>query len=89
MQGIWQQVKSLIKEEISPSGFHLWIEPLGVLPEAEDALILTCPNPFALRWVKSHYFDYIRQALSQVCGQGLPVKLSALPGTPKPQNQAQ
>ena len=55
MIGIWEQVKALLREEISPSGFQLWIEPLGVVPEGEGELNLTCPNPFALRWIKSHY----------------------------------
>ncbi|MBI4643587.1 MAG: chromosomal replication initiator protein DnaA [Deltaproteobacteria bacterium] len=76
MQGIWEQVKTIIKEEISPSGFQLWIEPLGVVPGGEGELLLTCPNSFALRWVQSHYLQFIRQALSQVCGLGLPVQLS-------------
>ena len=86
MQGIWEQVKTLIKEEISPSGFHLWIEPLGVVPGGEGELLLTCPNPFALRWVQSHYLPFISQALSQICGLGLPVRLSSPSGAPKPQS---
>jgi chromosomal replication initiator protein len=76
MQGIWEQVKNLIKEEISPSGFQLWIEPLGAVIGGEDELILTCPNSFALRWVQSNYLHFIRQALSQVSGLRLPVQLS-------------
>jgi chromosomal replication initiator protein len=82
MQGIWQQVKTLLQEEISPSGFQLWIEPLGVVPGGEDELILTCPNPFALRWVQSHYLEVIRQSLSRISGFGLPVRLS-VPANPK------
>lgn len=78
MEGIWEQVKTLIKGEISPSGFHIWIEPLGVVPGGEGELHLTCPNPFARRWVKTHYLHFIRQALFQVCGFEQPVKL-ALP----------
>jgi chromosomal replication initiator protein len=88
MEGIWQQVKTCIQEEISPSGFQLWIEPLGLVSDLEDELILTCPNPFALRWIQSHYLHLIRQALAQVCGPSLPVRLSLPAGAPKPQSPA-
>lgn len=88
MKGIWEQVKTLLREEISPSGFQLWIEPLGVIPEGEDELTLTCPNPFALRWINSHYLHFIRQAMSQVSGSELPVRLSLPAGAPKPQSPA-
>lgn len=84
MQGIWEQVKSLIKEEISPSGFHLWIEPLGVLPGEEGELVLTCPNSFALKWVQSNYFHFIDQALSRVCGSEMTVKMSSPAGDAGP-----
>jgi len=76
MEGIWKQVKTLLQEEISPSGFQLWIEPLGPVSGFEEELILTCPNPFALRWIQSHYLDLIRQALVQVRGEGLGVQLT-------------
>ena len=86
MKGIWEQVKNLLREDISPSGYRLWIEPLGVVPEVEGELILTCPNSFALRWIQSHYLDFIRQAMSRVSAPDLPVKLSLAPGAPKPQS---
>jgi chromosomal replication initiator protein len=86
MEGIWQQVKILLQEEISPSGFHLWIEPLGVAPGLEGELLLTCPNPFALRWIQSHYLPSIRQALPQICGLNLPVRLALPAEAPRPRS---
>ena len=86
MQGIWQQVKTFLQDEISPSGYHLWIEPLGVAEGGPDELILTCPNSFALRWVQSHYLQVIQQALSQVCDLELPVRLSAPAGAVPPKS---
>ncbi|RJR46071.1 MAG: chromosomal replication initiator protein DnaA [Deltaproteobacteria bacterium] len=86
MKGIWEQVKALLREEISPSGFQLWIDPLGVVSEGEGELNLTCPNPFALRWIKSHYLHFIRQAMSQACGLELPVKFSLPPRGQKSQS---
>lgn len=76
MEGIWQQVKTLLQEDISPSGFELWIDPLEPVSGFEEELVLTCPNPFALRWIQSHYLQLIRQALVQVGGEGLAVQLT-------------
>ena len=78
MEETWDVVKSDLKERISPSGFSLWIEPLQVDRGPQGELQLICPNPFALRWVMSHYLPHIHQALAQM-GQSLPVKLLAAP----------
>ena len=78
MQEIWDVIKSDLKGRISPSGYSLWIEPLQVDQGPQGELQLICPNPFALRWVMSHYLPHIHQVLAQV-GQSLPVKLLAAP----------
>jgi chromosomal replication initiator protein len=82
MQAIWDAVKSDLRDRISPSGYSLWIEPLQVDQGPQGELQLICPNPFALRWVMSHYLPHIHQVLAQV-GQSLPVKLLAAPPKPR------
>jgi chromosomal replication initiator protein len=82
MQEIWNVVKSDLKDRLSPSGFSLWIEPLQVDQGPQGELQLICPNPFALRWVMSHYLPHIHQVLAQV-GQPVPVKLLAAPPKPR------
>jgi chromosomal replication initiator protein len=81
MQKIWNAVKSDLKDRLPSSGFSLWIEPLQVDQGPQGEMQLICPNPFALRWVMSHYLPHIHQVLAQV-GQPLPVKLLA--AQPKP-----
>jgi chromosomal replication initiator protein len=78
MQKIWDAVKSDLKDRLSATGFSLWIEPLQVDQGPQGEMQLICPNPFALRWVMSHYLPHIHQVLAQV-GQPLPVKLLAAP----------
>lgn len=75
MQEIWEQVKVDLKEKISPSGFQLWVEPLEVEPGPEGELVLSCPNPFALRWIQAHYLALIRQALLTLSFENFPVHL--------------
>uniref|UniRef100_A0A7C3V0C3 Chromosomal replication initiator protein DnaA n=1 Tax=Desulfobacca acetoxidans TaxID=60893 RepID=A0A7C3V0C3_9BACT len=82
MQGIWELVKADLKDRLSPSGFSLWIEPLQVGQGTPGELQLICPNPFALRWVMSHYLPHIQEVLRRR-GQALPVKLLAAPPKPR------
>lgn len=80
MEAIWEVVKTDLQGRISPSGFSLWIEPLRVEPGPTGEFRLTCPNPFALRWVQSNYLPWITQALARL-SQPLTVKLlAARPG---------
>jgi chromosomal replication initiator protein len=82
MEGVWDAVKLDLKGRISPSGFSLWIEPLKVDKGSGEELQLICPNPFALRWVMSHYLPHIHQALAHM-GNAFPVKLLAAPPQPR------
>ena len=83
MEAIWEEVKSDLKNRISPSGFSLWIEPLQADQGPEGEFHLICPNPFALRWVMSNYLPLIHQVLGQL-GHPLSVKLLAARSQPRP-----
>ncbi len=75
METIWEAAKPVLESLISPSGFHLWIEPLEARNGPEGELELVCPNGFALRWIQSHYLSLISQALLTVGAAGQPVSL--------------
>jgi chromosomal replication initiator protein len=78
MATIWDAVKEVIKDEMPDSTFHLWIEPLQVQTGTGGELLLACPNPFSLRWVKAHYLPLIRQALQNLGQVPPPVRLKLL-----------
>lgn len=84
MEGIWGSVKVELQNQMSPSGFHLWIEPLRVEAGPQGELLLACPNSFALKWIKSHYLKLIRQSVQTSFGGVLPVRLILSSNTPRP-----
>jgi chromosomal replication initiator protein len=85
MANVWETVKEAIKEEMSSSTFHLWIEPLQVETGSGGELLLACPNPFSLRWVQAHYLPLIRRTLGNL-GQASPgVQLKLLTAPARPQ----
>jgi chromosomal replication initiator protein len=84
MEGLWKTVKDLLKTQLPPSTFHLWVEPLKLEPGPGGEFYLACPNPFTLRWVQSHYLKLIQQALEIMGRAGLPVKLKLLTAPARP-----
>jgi chromosomal replication initiator protein len=75
MEGTWETIKGILKNQLPPSSFQLWIDPLQAETGPQGELVLACPNPFALRWIQSHYFRLIQQG-SQGAGLDLTVRLA-------------
>lgn len=78
MENIWQTAKAIIKDELPSATFDLWIDPLQAESGPAGELILSCPNPFALRWIQANYLRHIRQTLENTVNQSLPVHLKLL-----------
>jgi chromosomal replication initiator protein len=84
MGAIWETVKEILKNQLPEATFDLWIEPLQAESGAEGELVLSCPNPFALRWVQAHYLKLIHQLLETSLGLSLPVRLKLLTAPVRP-----
>jgi len=84
MEAIWQAVKEVIKNQLPEATFDLWIEPLQADSGPDGELVLSCPNPFALRWVQAHYLKLIGQILETVLSCKLAVHLKLLSAPVRP-----
>lgn len=78
MEAIWQDAKDFIRNGLPSATFDLWIEPLQAETGSGGELVLSCPNPFALRWIQANYLKLIRQTLETTLNQSLPVHLKLL-----------
>jgi chromosomal replication initiator protein len=78
MEAVWQAAKEIFKNQLPEATFDLWIEPLQADAGAGGELVLSCPNPFALRWVQANYLKLIRQTLETALNLRLPVHLKLL-----------
>ena len=63
MEGTCETIKGILKNQLPPSRFQLWIDPLQAETGPQGELVFACPNPFALRWVQTHYLRLIQQVL--------------------------
>jgi chromosomal replication initiator protein len=84
MGAIWETVKEILKNQLPEATFDLWVEPLQAESGAEGELVLSCPNPFALRWVQAHYLKLIHQLLESSLDLSLPVRLKLLTAPVRP-----
>ncbi len=66
MSAIWEEVKGHIKNSLSENSFSLWINPITLLDEKDDSLVLGCPNKFSLEWVREHYMDMMKEKLDDM-----------------------
>lgn len=76
MDDLWEAARKHLKEQVSPSGFALWLEPVRAEGSPAGTLRLICPNDFAQRWVQSHYLPLITRILASLGYQG-PVEVMA------------
>jgi len=84
MGAIWETVKEILKNQLPEATYDLWIEPLQAEPGPEGEMVLSCPNPFALRWVQAHYLKLMHQLLETSLGLSLPVRLKLLTAPVRP-----
>jgi chromosomal replication initiator protein len=65
---IWQKALENIKRELSEQSFKTWIEPARFKKIENNVLSLEIPDKFYGDWLKEHYQDIIRGAVSEVAG---------------------
>jgi chromosomal replication initiator protein len=70
-QGIWNSCLQLLKDELPPQQFSMWIRPLQI-DCSEDTLTLFAPNRFVLDWVREKYIHKINENLARLCGNDAP-----------------
>jgi chromosomal replication initiator protein len=68
MTKIWEDLKGRLRQKLPDKSFSLWIDPLHLLEEKEDTLVVGCPNKFSLNWITENYVDLIHENLSSQGG---------------------
>jgi chromosomal replication initiator protein len=78
MDLVWTESLHAIKQQVGPLEFKTWFEPLRLVERTRSEVVLRAPSgPFA-SWVTSQYTDRIAEALEQVSGRNLKVRVVAL-----------
>jgi chromosomal replication initiator protein len=72
---LWEQVLSLLKENISSQTYQTWFEPIRFVETNKKSIVLEVPNKFFKNWVKEHYSDIIINAVENICNKKLSLEL--------------
>ena len=66
MSILWDELKKRVKGLLSDKSYSLWINPLSLVDEKEDTLVLGCPNKFSMNWITDHYCELLENSLKEM-----------------------
>lgn len=74
----WLQIQSILKEELAPGQYRVWIAPLRPVWE-DNSLLLSARSEFVAGFVRASLADALRKAVRQVLGRDCPVRVEYRP----------
>jgi len=72
---IWDQVLKIIKKQLNTATYKAWFENTKPVRLEDESLIISAPNSFAKEWLESRYSSLITDALFQILGEELSIKV--------------
>ena len=66
MRTIWEDVKAQVKNTVPEKTFSLWVNPIKLIDQKENDLILGCPNKFFKNWIKENYLPLMQEKLFEI-----------------------
>jgi chromosomal replication initiator protein len=66
MSTVWDEVKNQVKSILPGKSYSLWINPLSLIEEKDDTLVLGCPNKFSMNWITEHYRKTMEEKLQNM-----------------------
>lgn len=78
---LWNKALSLMEEKVSKPSYDTWLKSTKAESIKNDTITITAPNEFARDWLENRYLRIISDALLDITGAKLQVKIII------PQNQ--
>ncbi len=83
MNDIWEKALTVVKEQVSPQVFNMWMKPLRLGQSGEDRLEILTSNDFSAEYVQNHYGAVLESAVSCEAGRNIRILFRSSP-TPRP-----
>ncbi|MBF0627208.1 MAG: chromosomal replication initiator protein DnaA [Magnetococcales bacterium] len=82
---IWQTALALVKEQVAPQVFDMWLKPLRLGRERGDGrLEILAANDFSAVYIRDHYGNLLESALSTTAGRLCAIQFIVDPNPPEP-----
>jgi chromosomal replication initiator protein len=82
MDHLWNTIKEQLKAKIPDTQYRMWIDPLELIHSGNQELLLGCPNPFSLNWVREKYYTLIVQMVREL--EPTPLRIGLQTSLPRP-----
>lgn len=86
---IWETIRTDFADIFPPDVYRTWFEPIVMLEESEDAVVLGVQNDFAVIWIQENYLDIISKRLAMAVGHPINVNLQVIRSTDQQHVQQQ
>ncbi len=78
---IWNDCLLIIKDNVQPTSFRTWFEPIKPLKIANDILTIQVPSPFFYEYLEEQYIDILRKTLRKVIGNNAKLEYNVVMST--------
>jgi chromosomal replication initiator protein len=75
---LWDNIKKIIKKDMLPLHFELWISPISSQKLNDKILVLNCPHEFSLSYINDNYRSLIEKTLKTISGADHAIELKVL-----------
>jgi chromosomal replication initiator protein len=72
---IWKEALKIIKKQLNNATYKAWFENTTPKQMEGDTIFVSAPNSFAKEWLESRYSSLISDALFQVIGEEMQIKV--------------
>jgi len=62
----WPGLQQALRHRLNDQAFATWIQPMRVVRDDHQSLVLGLPDIFGLDWVTNHYLDVLREELQRL-----------------------
>ncbi|MGB9881034.1 MAG: DnaA N-terminal domain-containing protein, partial [Anaerolineae bacterium] len=76
---VWQEALQVIAQEVNERAFRMWFQPAVGLGLSEGAYCVGVGSEFARDWIEGRFLSLIQDALAEVLGEEVPVKIVVVP----------
>ncbi|MCC8194160.1 MAG: AAA family ATPase [Deltaproteobacteria bacterium] len=78
MEAVWTHVSARLQERLEPGHYKVWIQPLAGHFDG-TGLVVHAVSAFAAGFVRDNFMAAIREAVRDVTGEDIPVRLTDVP----------
>ncbi|MDE6431928.1 MAG: ATP-binding protein, partial [Opitutales bacterium] len=75
---VWETVRTDFADIFPPDVYRTWFEPIVVLSETDDGIVLGAQNDFAVIWIQENYLDIISKRLAVALGHPVNISLQVI-----------